>query len=259
METIQLTPDITAIRVPFFDIFTTVFLVKTEAGNLLFDTATYPTDITDIVLPALAALGVDGAALSAVLISHPHRDHAGGLEELLARYPDITVIAGSNAPQKTHTIKNLTVGRNGDTVLEDLQIVAIPGHTTDAIALLDTRTATLLSGDCLQLYGIFGSGLWGANINFPAAHKNAIRKLRKMEIQSILPAHDYHPLGTSYVGQAAVAAALDACEAPLDRVLALLGEQPMQKDEEICARYNEGGNLPTLAPRIVTAIRRDLF
>jgi hypothetical protein len=61
------------------------------------------------------------------------------------------------------------------------------------------------------------------------------------------------------VGQAAVAAALDACEAPLDRVLALLGEQPMQKDEEICARYNEGGNLPTLAPRIVTAIRRDLF
>ena len=258
METIQLTPDITAIRVPFFDIFTTVFLVKTEAGNLLFDTATYPTDITDIVLPALAALGVDGAALSAVLISHPHRDHAGGLEELLTRYPDITVIAGSNALEKTHTIKNLTVGRNGDTVLEDLQIVAIPGHTTDAIALLDTRTATLLSGDCLQLYGIFGSGAWGANIPFPKAHLAALDRLAAMDVAAIYPAHSYHPVGDAFVGKEAVARALDACREPLFAIRDMILKDPEATDTALAARYNEQ-DLPTVGSHVFAAVRRDLL
>ena len=258
MEAIQLTPDITAIRVPFFDIFTTVFLVKTEAGNLLFDTATYPTDITDIILPALAELGVDGAALSAVLISHPHRDHIGGLAELLARYPDLTVIAGSNAAEKTHTVKHLVIGRDGDIVLDDLRIVSIPGHTTDAIALLDTRTGTLLSGDCLQLYGIFGSGAWGANINFPKAHLAALDRLAALDIAAIYPAHVYHPVGDAFVGKDAIARVLDACREPLFVIRDMIKADPEATDTALAARYNEQ-DLPTVGSHVFAAVRRDLL
>ena len=93
----QITPHIAELRIPFSDVFTKVFLVKTPSGNLLFDTATYPTDVRDIILPALAAEGIFPAALSCVFISHTHCDHAGGLCELLAHCPDITVIAGSTA------------------------------------------------------------------------------------------------------------------------------------------------------------------
>lgn len=257
METIQLTPDITAIRVPFLDIFTTVFLVKTEAGNLLFDTATYPTDITEIILPALAELGVGIEALSAVLISHPHRDHMGGLEELLTLAPDITVIAGSNAPQKTHTIKNLIIGRDGDSILDSLQIVAIPGHTTDAIALLDTRTGTLLSGDGLQLFGIFGSGYWGANISFPKAHLAALERIAALPITAIYPAHDYHPVGDAYIGKDAIGRALDACREPLFAIRDMILASPDQSDEELSALYRKQA-LPKVGSHIFAAVRRDL-
>lgn len=244
---------------PYKDIFTSLYLVKTPAGDLLFDAGSFPEDAEAYTLPWLTELGVTKDSLKYIFISHPHLDHAGGLPALLPHFPTTRVVANVQDMSKYCADRQSRHVLDGELLLDTLRVVCIPGHTADSAALLDLRDNTLISGDCLQLYGIFGSGLWGANINFPAAHKNAIRKLRKMEIQSILPAHDYHPLGTSYVGQAEVAAALDACEAPLDRVLTLLGEQPMQKDEEICARYNEGGKLPTLAPRIVTAIRRDLF
>ena len=83
MDITHITPDVTRIRIPFLDVYTSVFLIGTEAGYLLFDTATYPTDIAEHLLPALSSLGIRREALAAVLISHPHRDHAGGLAALL--------------------------------------------------------------------------------------------------------------------------------------------------------------------------------
>ena len=258
MDIKQLTTDITAIRVPFLDIFTTVFLVRTEEGNLLFDAATYPTDTTDIILPALAECGVRGEELSAVFISHPHRDHMGGLAALLERYPDLTVIAGSNALERDHDIRHLVIGRDGDTLLGDLRIVAIPGHTTDAIALLDTRTATLLSGDGLQLYGIFGSGCWGANVPFPRAHLSALDRLAKLDLAAIYPAHDYHPVGDAYIGKEMISRALDACREPLFAIRDMIKESPDATDTALAARYNENP-LPTVGSHIFAAVRRDLM
>ena len=258
MDITQLTPYITAIRVPFIDIFTTVFLVKTESGNLLFDTATYDSDVTDIILPALAECGVNGAELSAVFISHPHRDHAGGLAALLARYPDLCVIAGSNALARSQTIRNLQIGRDGDVILGDLRIVSLPGHTTDAIALLDTRTNTLLSGDGLQLFGIYGSGPWGANISFPKAHLSALDRIAALELSAVYPAHDYHPVGDAYVGKEAISRALDACREPLFAIRDMIKGDPDATDAQLAARYN-GQGLPTVGSHVFAAVRRDLL
>ncbi|MBQ8696921.1 MAG: hypothetical protein IJ519_04290 [Clostridia bacterium] len=75
----------------------------------------------------------------------------------------------------------------------------------------------MISGDCLQMYGIYGSGAWGANITFPKAHFEALEKLENMQIDVLLTAHDYHPKGYKYVGKTEVAFAINACREPLMR------------------------------------------
>ena len=255
----QVTEHITRIRVPFYDIFTTVFLVKTPAGNLLFDTATYDSDITDIILPALTELGVTADTLSYVLLSHPHRDHAGGVPALLAANPALTVVAGSEAIRGTYTVPHLLTRTDGDMLLDCLRVVAIPGHTPDSIGILDTRTKTLLSGDGLQLWGIYGSGEWGANIRYPADHIQALDRIRALDIDVIHPAHNYHPLGDVYEGREQILRALDACAAPLYLIRDMIRENPDVSDEDLTRAYNAMGDPPTLGAHVFAAVRRDLL
>ncbi len=256
MDVTQLTPDITRIRVPFLDITTSVFLVKTEGGNLLFDTATYPADMTELILPTLAAFGVEKESLSYVFLSHPHGDHAGGLATLVELCPDITVVAGSEALRPSCPEAHYTVAKDNDTLLDVLRVLALPGHTTDSIALLDTRTNTLLSGDGLQLYGIFGSGVWGANVFYPRAHFEALDRLATMDLDAIYPAHAYHPMTDAYIGKEAIQRALAACREPLLLVRDMILEHPDATDEALAAAYNEKP-LPTIGAHVFCAVRRD--
>lgn len=250
--------DIIRIIIPFLDIDTAVFLVRLGEEYLLFDTATYDTDMTELLFPCLSELGIPEEALTTVFISHPHRDHAGGLGAVLARYPTITVLAGGRALLDTHKAARLSLVRDGDRIGGVLRVVALPGHTADAVALLDTRTGILLSGDGLQLSGIFGSGWWGANITLPRAHKEALDRLSALPITAIYPAHDYHPEGRAYIGREAIARAIAACHAPLDKIREMILAAPGADDKAIAAAYNQEP-LPTLGWPVVAAVRRELL
>lgn len=244
-------------RTEYKDIFTTVYVVKTPKGALLFDAASYDNDVDDSIIPALNELGISADELKYVFISHNHKDHAGGLERLLQCYPDVTVLSRSEKLAQKHSGYKFVSLNDGDTVLDVLRVVTIPGHTSDAAAILDTRTDSMISGDCLQLYGIFGSGFWASNITLVDEHRAAIDKLRKINISEIMTAHDYHPLGQRYIGKEKVAAALDYCIEPLDRIAGLIRENPDKDDDTLAAIYNDG-TVPTLAARIVTAVRKSI-
>lgn len=246
------------LTVPYKDIFTTVCVIKTEQGAMLFDTASSAEDVTAQILPLLSELGITADSLRYVFISHHHTDHSKGLGELLRHFPNVTVLSRSPALKAEHSQVRVVSPEENDVFLNVLQAVPIPGHTPDSAAILDTRTGTLITGDCLQLSGIYGSGQWGAAITLPAEHRAAIDRLRKMEIHSILAAHDYHPYGFCYTGKAAVANALDACLAPLNRIRELIRQNPDSDDGAICNLYHAGQNLPTLATRVVAAIRQEM-
>ena len=126
----------------------------------------------------------------------------------------------------------------------------------DSAGIYDKRTKTLLSGDSMQLYGIFGSGLWASNINYPAEHFEALEKLSEMDIEKICTAHDYHPLGQIYTGKEEIAKAIIACKEPLEIISNLIEENPKVSDEEIATKYNSAKNLPTLGAHVVTAVRK---
>ena len=87
-EYTAITPHIHRLVIPFLDIYTTVFVIKTPDGALLFDTATYPEDADNYILPALRDLGISQDALYGVVISHNHRDHAGSLSRIRQEFPD---------------------------------------------------------------------------------------------------------------------------------------------------------------------------
>ena len=253
-----ITPAIHRLVIPFEDIFTTVFLVETPQGAVLFDTATYDRDAEEYILPALRAHGISAAALCYVVISHNHRDHGGSLGRILREFPDVCVVARSEKLRQKYAGASVFVPEDGEALLDVLRIVTIDGHTADCLGLLDTRTGTLLSGDCLQLYGIYGSGRWGANITMPAEHRQALNKLRALPLQTITASHDYHPCGHIARGGAEIARYLDACDEALDRIRGAILANPQLDDDTLAEAYNRTSSLPTVAPHVFAAMRRTM-
>lgn len=251
----KINDQIYALRTPYKDIFTTVYFVKTAHGALLFDTASYDCDVDDVIIPTLCKLGIGENDLKYIFISHAHTDHAGGLSRMLASYPNACVVSGSESLKEKYPSYKFLNPQENEVLLEDLSVVFVTGHTKDSATLYDRRTKTLISGDSLQLYGIFGSGNWGANIGFSKEYAQHIQKLRNMDIDAILTAHNYHPCGRMYFGKTKIEAALDACLAPFGLIQRLMDAAPDADDETICERYNAKGDLPTLGVHVIKKYR----
>lgn len=237
-------------KVPYKDIFVAIYILRTAKGVVLFDTAACDGDVDDQIVPALEQLGV---VPTHIFISHDHADHSGGLARVAKLFPQATIL--SRKPELQEKFVNVCSPEDGQIILDTLQVVTIPGHTTDACALLDLRTNTLVTGDCLQSYGIYGSGNWYGAITLTADHYSAVRKLRTLPIETIASAHDYHPVGLISYGADAVAARLDSCIGALDRVRGIMEANPQLDDTQVAQLCNDG-RLPKVAPRVIAALRK---
>jgi 7,8-dihydropterin-6-yl-methyl-4-(beta-D-ribofuranosyl)aminobenzene 5'-phosphate synthase len=83
-------------------------VVDSAGERILFDTGgDGPT-----LLGNLARLGVEPGSIDAVVLSHPHTDHTGGLDGFLARRSRVTVYLPASAPASLRRI----VERHGATV-----------------------------------------------------------------------------------------------------------------------------------------------
>jgi len=254
----KINENISRLTLPYKDIFTTVYTVSYGEGAILFDAATYESDIDSIIVPTLCELGIEDK-LKYVFISHNHGDHAGGLEFLLKHYPSICILTRSQALKEKYGEYNVRLIEDGEDLLGIFRVVAIPGHTLDSAALYDTRTKTMITGDSLQLYGIFGSQDWGSNIAFASEHISAVDALRKMDIEKIYTAHDFHPYGYAFVGKEAIARALDACTEPLRNIRELILANPEKTDAEIREIYNASADIPPVREGVFHKMREQLI
>ena len=106
--------------------------------------------------PVLKCIADLNLQLTAILITHHHYDHVGGISDLLAVYPDIPVYGPA-----TETIIGVTqrVADNDciqlDALALSLQVLALPGHTLGHIAYYANTTAEplLFCGDTLFAAG----------------------------------------------------------------------------------------------------------
>lgn len=119
--------------------------------------------------PVAKVLAERELALTAILITHHHYDHTGGVKELLAQWPNAKVYAPSQEPLP---VPNAIAVDEGDTVALaeldlTLSVMRVPGHTLGHIAFyaangLNNENAetepllfcgdTLFSGGCGRLF-----------------------------------------------------------------------------------------------------------
>jgi hydroxyacylglutathione hydrolase len=136
--------------------------------------------------PVLAYLTKNKLTLSAILITHHHHDHTGGIAKLASAYPDVPVIG----PRGNH-IRGITKSvSQGDAVHLPIlslhfQVMEVPGHTLDHIAFFGHDIVfcgdTLFSAGCGRLFE--GS---------PEQMLHSLNKLKRLpDSTTICGAHEY--------------------------------------------------------------------
>ena len=186
------TEGIYRLRVPIENIYTSVFLLTAAERPILVDCATTASDVDECILPALAALGYALSDIGAIVLTHRHADHAGGLARILALCTKIRVISD--------------LGPIG----EGLCTYPLAGHTADSIGVFDARTHTLISGDGLQGAGV---DKYRTSVAEREAYLETLRRVREDgRIERILFSHAYEPWNEdAAIGRAAVLSCLEAC------------------------------------------------
>lgn len=101
--------------------------------------------------PVLRALAEHQAELAGLLITHHHRDHVGGVNRLVAEYPQALIYGPSN--------ESLNFNYSGVTEGEDIEVLGtrvsvfdVPGHTAGHVAYFlhpDQMDPILFCGDTL--------------------------------------------------------------------------------------------------------------
>jgi 7,8-dihydropterin-6-yl-methyl-4-(beta-D-ribofuranosyl)aminobenzene 5'-phosphate synthase len=109
--------------------------VETEGGRVLFDTG----GTGDVLLHNLRALDLDPSALDAVVLSHGHDDHTGGLEALLPSLPASTpVYAHPSIFRVRYSEDSEGLVRRGPAIQREALMDAVDLHLDDrAVEVID--------------------------------------------------------------------------------------------------------------------------
>lgn len=105
--------------------------------------------------PVRTALQKHGLTPAAILLTHHHADHTGGVADLLSHYPDLPVYGPEETRDKgaNHCVKDNDIITCGELVF---QVIAVPGHTLGHVAYYCAPYLfcgdTLFSGGCGRIF-----------------------------------------------------------------------------------------------------------
>lgn len=137
--------------------------------------------------PVHQYLQEQGLTLAAILITHHHYDHVGGIKGLVDAYPGVTVYGPENAcPDITHRLAD---GDELSLLGHRLSVLAVPGHTLDHIAYFcdEPDRHLVFCGDTL-----FAGGCGRLFEGTPAVMLKSLQKLMALPKQTaIYCTHEY--------------------------------------------------------------------
>lgn len=234
--TLQFEPvigNIKLLKVPFGTSWTGVILID-DQKKILIDTAALPSDVDEVIVPALKAVGYTLSDIDYLVNTHSHGDHIGGYERVLELNPNITVVAAETDRENVENPAALAIRTRGkypavsptpqsylkgvkvDRVLADgeeldgiLKLYETPGHDSGCVCWVDVKTKTAITGDSLQCNGTDAQGI-GFYQDLDA-YRNSVQKLLDAELDNILCGHDYDGIGYWINGKEEVKKALTKC------------------------------------------------
>lgn len=105
--------------------------------------------------PVLKVLEEEQMHLDAILITHHHHDHVGGLSELKRRYPNINIVAPADEPIPAVS-RSVEDGDQVEIFGERFMVLGVPGHTAGHVAYVGDGKLfcgdTLFSAGCGRLF-----------------------------------------------------------------------------------------------------------
>lgn len=134
--------------------------------------------------PVLRAIKENGWQPEAILLTHHHHDHTGGVPELRAHFPHLVVYGPAEAQDKGIT----QVVEEGETILIrewEFSVFATPGHTLGHLCFYSKPYLfcgdTLFSGGCGRLFE-----------GTPAQMHQSLQKINALPDETIICcAHEY--------------------------------------------------------------------
>jgi 7,8-dihydropterin-6-yl-methyl-4-(beta-D-ribofuranosyl)aminobenzene 5'-phosphate synthase len=181
-------------------------LIEGPQRTVLFDTG----GDGNILLSNMQRLGLEPESVGAVVLSHIHTDHTGGLDAFLARNPTVSVYLPASVPAPLHddinragaTVETVSsprrlldgvysTGEMGDALQEQALIVdtakglvVITGCAHPNVADVAERAHAYLGKDIYLLMGGFHLG--GSS---DAEVQEIIHRLRTLGVRKVAPSH----------------------------------------------------------------------
>ena len=142
--------------------------------------------------PVLRLLHAEELDLAAILLTHHHADHIGGVEQLLHHYPAATVYGPVSSKIDSVTAP-LQDADTFELFQRRFEVLTVPGHTLDHIAYFAPVGA--ITGDCGLLFcgdTLFAAGCGRLFEGTPDIMYHSLGKLRCLPSATLVYcAHEY--------------------------------------------------------------------
>lgn len=134
--------------------------------------------------PVIKALEENQLILDAILITHHHPDHIGGISELKRLYPHINIVAPATEPVPGVS-QSVEDGDQVEIFGERFMVLSVPGHTAGHVAYVGDEK--LFCGDTL-----FSAGCGRLFEGTPAQMYASLQKLAALPDETeVFCAHEY--------------------------------------------------------------------
>jgi len=185
-----------------------VYLVINGKEMLVIDTGT--SGNAKKIIDYIQKIGRQASAVSTIILTHYHMDHAGSAKELkdltsakvAVHVEDADFVAGKKPFPKPKNVLlravssfikptpvDVDVLLNDGDIIGDLTVVATPGHSPGSIALFDAQRRALFTGDTLRFDGTKVTGAPEQYTWDSEKEKQSIQKLSALDFDIMLPGH----------------------------------------------------------------------